>query len=223
MKKVFFFRTFWASGFFLLLFNLAVLDFGYSQSIAFNHRINLQNRSIILRNIMMYGDSLLISGEIGRDSLGLSGFFLVYVDSLGNLGPIKNYRDPILQDHALLDGRDPITLNSNNHIALCGHYLAQDDAFFMILNKQLDTIVYQDYTSNFRSMVIHGIVELNTGYYIIGRVQTINGDGDVFLQKIDSVGNKIWEKTYGVPSKDETGRAAIIEDDGLTHYGLRIL
>jgi len=216
MKKIVLFKTFWSIGFFLSIFNLCVHDHSYGQNISFNQRINFQNRSIILRNIMMYGDSLLISGEIGRDSLGLSGFFLVYADSLGNLGPIKNYRDPVLQDHALLDGRDPIMLNANNHFALCGHFLAQDDAFFMILNKQLDTIVYSDYASNFKSMVIHGIIELNHEYYVVGMVQTQNFDLDIFLQKIGSSGNKIWEKTYGIPTKDETGRAVIIEDDGLT-------
>jgi hypothetical protein len=165
---------------------------------------------------MMDGDSLLISGEIGTDSLGLAGFFLLYMDSLGNLGTIKNYRDPSLQDHSLLDGRDPIMINANNRIVLSGHYFEQDDAYFMILNKQLDTIVYNDYESNYKSMFIHGIVEIHHEYYIVGMVQTQNFDVDVFLQKIDSTGNKIWEKTYGIPSKDETGRAAIIEDDGLT-------
>jgi len=165
---------------------------------------------------MMDGDSLLITGEIGTDSLGLAGFFLLYLDSLSNLNTMKNYRDPSLQDHALLDGRDPVMINANNKIVLSGHYLDQDDAFFMTLNKQLDTVVYNDYESNYRSMVIHGITELHHEYYIVGLVQTPNFDVDVFLQKIDSSGNKIWEKTYGVSSKDETGRAAIIEDDGLT-------
>ena len=165
---------------------------------------------------MMYGDSLLISGEIGRDSLGLSGFFFLYADTLGHLGAIKNYRDPLLKDHALLDGRNPTTINSDNLIALSGHYLDEDDAYFMILNKELDSIVYKDYASNYKSMVIHGILEMHHAYYIVGLVQTQNFDLDVFLQKIDSSGNKIWEKTYGVPSKDESGRAAIIENDGLT-------
>lgn len=164
---------------------------------------------------MIDGDSLLLSGEIGTDSLGLAGFFLVYADSLGNLGSIKKYRDPSLQDDALLDGRNPIMNNTSNLIVLSGHYFEEDDAFFMILNKQLDTIVYNDYTSNYRSMVVQGIVELHQEYYIVGMVQTQNFDLDIFFQKIDSIGNKIWEKTYGVPTKDETGRAAIIEDDGI--------
>ncbi len=71
---------------------------------------------------MMNNDSLLVSGEIGTDSLGLAGFFLLNMDSLGNLGTIKNYRDPSLQDHALLDGRNPLTINANNKIVLSGHY-----------------------------------------------------------------------------------------------------
>lgn len=216
MKKMFVFRSHWTSVLILFLLNPCVHYFSYGQDIEFNYRIFIENRSTILRNIMLDGDSLLLSGEIGTDSLGLAGFFLVYADSLGNMGTIKKYRDPSLQDHALLDGRSPVMINANNQIVLSGHYFEQDDAFFMIMNKQLDTIAYGNYSSNFRSMVIHGIVEFNNEYYIIGRVQTINGDGDVFLQKIDSSGNKIWEKTYGISSKDETGRAAIIEDDGLT-------
>lgn len=206
----------WISILFLFLFNLPVQNFSFGQGIEFNHRLNIQNRSIILRNIMMNNDSLLVSGEIGTDSLGLAGFFLLNMDSLGNLGTIKNYRDPSLQDHALLDGRNPLTINANNKIVLSGHYLEQDNAFFMILNKQFDTILYNDYESNFKSMVIHGIAELHHEYYIVGMIQTQNFDVDVFLQKIDSSGNKIWEKTYGMPSKDETGRAVILEDDGLT-------
>lgn len=216
MEKLYVLRAYWKSALFLFLFNFCVQYFSFGQGIEFNNRINIQNRSIILRNIIMDGDSLLISGEIGRDSLGLSGFFLLYADSLGHLGIIKNYRDPSLQDHTLLDGRNPVLINANNQVVLAGHYLEQDDAFFMILNKQLDTIAYNDFASNYRSMVVHGILEINHEYYVVGMVQTQNFDLDVFLQKIDSTGKKIWEKTFGVPSKDETGRAAIIENNGLT-------
>lgn len=215
MKKLYVLRVFWTSAQ-LLLFILGAPYLGYSQTIEFNHRVFIDNRSTILRNIMIDGESLLITGEIGTDSLGLAGFFLFYVDSAGNIGAIKKYRDPSLLDDALLDGRNPIMINSNDLIVLSGHYFEQDDAFFMILNKQLDTIVYKVYPSNYRSMVIHGIVELNHEYFIIGRVQTINGDGDVFFQKIDSSGNKVWEKTFGIPSKDESGRAVVYENGGLT-------
>jgi hypothetical protein len=188
----------------------------FSQTISFNKEIRLDNRSIILRNIMLDGDSLLISGEIGTDSLGLAGFFLLYMDSLGNIGTIKNYRDPSLQDHTLLDGRNPLIKNHSQNIVLGGVFLQRDDLFVMELNSNLTIKFYKEYFANHVTMYIHDVEEILGNYYFLGYIQTQNGDHDIFLQKIDSSGNKIWEKTYGVPSKDETGRAAIIEDDGLT-------
>lgn len=165
---------------------------------------------------MIDGDSLLISGEIGRDSLGLSGFFLFRADTVGKIGRIEFFRDTSLMDHALLDGRNPIIKNHNGNLVLGGVFLQRDDLFAMELNSDFTLKMYKEYLSNYVTMYIHDVEEILNSYYFLGFIQTQNGDHDVFLQKIDSDGNKIWEKTYGVPSKDETGRAAIIEDDGLT-------
>lgn len=198
----------------LMLISLAAGISG--QHIEFNNQILLQNRSTIFRNIMIHGDSLLISGEIGTDSLGLAGFFLLHIDTLGNPGTIKFYRDPSLQDHALLDGRNPIFKNHYGRIVLGGVFLERDDLFVLELNTNLTTKIYKEYPSNYVTMYIHDAIEFLDNYYFLGYVQTQNGDHDVFLQKIDSSGNKIWEITYGIPSKDETGRAVIIEEDGLT-------
>ncbi|HZV71487.1 MAG TPA: T9SS type A sorting domain-containing protein [Saprospiraceae bacterium] len=52
--------------------------------------------------------------------------------------------------------------------------------------------------------------------YTIGFVQTINFDFDVFIFKTDLVGNKIWEKSYGVSAWDENAKSAIINDTTLT-------
>lgn len=165
---------------------------------------------------MMYGDSLLISGEIGRDSLGLSGFFVFRTDTFGNIGLIKFFRDSSLMDHALLDGRNPIMKNHSNNIVLGGVFLQRDDLFAMELGSDLSIKMYKEYFANYVTMYIHDVEEIFGCYYFLGYIQTQNGDHDVFLQKIDSSGNKLWEKTYGTPTKDETGRAVVIEDEGLT-------
>lgn len=90
----------------------------FSQSLNFTKEIRLDNRSTILRNVVLEGDSLIVTGEIGRDSLQLTGFFIFKMDTAGNIGNIKYYRDPDLTDHALLDGINPITINSNGTLAL---------------------------------------------------------------------------------------------------------
>ncbi len=187
-----------------------------AQSSGFNTRIYLEQRSTILRNIMAYGDSLLITGEIGRDSLGLSGYFVLRTDTLGKIGNIRFFRDPALEDHQLHDGREPVIINQTGNILLAGVFLARDDLFIMELTPSLDPLWYREYISDYLTMYVQNVTEYDGMYYITGVVQTQNYDLDVFIQKVDHEGNKIWEKTYGVPSRHETGRAAIIEDAGLT-------
>src|SRR5687767_11934372 len=83
-----------------------------AQSSGFNKRIYLDNKGTILRNINFLGDSLLITVEIGTDSNGLSGYFLLVTDTLGEIGRVNFFRDSSMEDHAFLDGRNPVIINS---------------------------------------------------------------------------------------------------------------
>ena len=55
--------------------------------------------------------------KLGETRWDYQDFFSLHADSFGNIGTFKNYRDPSLEDHALLDGRSPIMFNTNNFIA----------------------------------------------------------------------------------------------------------
>jgi hypothetical protein len=105
----------------------------------------------------MDGDSLLVSGEIGRDSLGLSGFFLFRMDTLGNIGLTKFFRDSSLMDHALLDGRCPLIKNHNDNVVLGGVFLQRDDLFAIELNSDLTIKFYKEYLANYVTMYIHDV------------------------------------------------------------------
>ncbi|MGB3078017.1 MAG: T9SS type A sorting domain-containing protein [Saprospiraceae bacterium] len=118
-------------------------------------------------------------------------------------------------DQALLSGRQPFYFNNKN-IILAGNFLYKSDHFILGLNENNDSIFYKVYPGSYLVRLTESLIRYNEALYLIGFVQTQNFDLDVFIQKIDTIGNKIWEKTYGIPSRDETGRAAIIEDDGLT-------
>lgn len=190
--------------------------FSSAQEIEFNKHLFLQNRSTILRNIMVDGDSLIVSGEIGTDSMGLSGIIIFKMDTLGNIGTLKYFRDTSLTDHILLSGRNPIMKDHNGKIILGGVFLDQDDLLVLKLNNDFSQVFYKKYPLNYPTLYIEGIGEYLDAYYLVGTVQTSNGDHDVFLQKVDSSGNKVWEKTYGIPSRDENGRAILLEDTMLT-------
>jgi hypothetical protein len=186
-----------------------------AQGPEFNKRILLDGHATILRNIVVDGDSLIISGEIGADSTGLQGVFLLKTDTLGNLGPVKFFRDPKQLDQMLFSGSDPI-INNSEHIIFAGDYLWKSDHYLIDYQKNTDTFIYKEYNSSFLVRFTESLLEFEGAFYVVGYIQTQNYDLNAFIQKIDSSGNMLWEKTYGVPSRDETGRAAIVENDGLT-------
>jgi hypothetical protein len=101
-------------------------------------------------------------------------------------------------------------------LIVVGVFLARDDLYFMELDGYLDSIIYREFVSNYVTMYAEDVNEFEDNYYVTGFIQSSHGDHDVFLQKIDKKGNKIWEKTYGVPSRDENGYAAVLENGGLT-------
>lgn len=187
----------------------------FSQSIEYNQQLLLQNQSAILRNITVNNDSLIISGEIGADASELQGVFILTCDTLGNLGQIKIFKDPKDVDHILLNGSNSI-LYDNEKLVFSGEILWKSDNYFITYNSKTGDTYYKEYSAPFLVRFTESLLELSGAFYVVGYIQTQDFDLDMFIQKIDSSGNKIWEKTYGMPSKDETGRAAIIEDDGLT-------
>lgn len=188
---------------------------GFSQSTAFNQRFSIQNRSTIFRNVNVEKDSLIITGEIGSDSSGIQGIFILWSDTLGNLGRVKIFEDPKQIDQMLLDGSRPI-INDTNRLILSGEFLWKSDNYLIQYNKKTGDHFYKEYSAPFIVRFTESLIEFDGAYYATGYVQTQNFDLDAFVQKVDSSGNKIWEKTYGVPSRDETGRAALIENGRLT-------
>jgi hypothetical protein len=184
---------------------------GFSQSIDFNQKIYIQNRSTILRNINVEKDSLIITGEIGLDSSGLPGIFILWADTLGNLGRVKIFKDPKQTDQMHLVGFCPI-INDLEKIVLSGEYAWKSDNYLIKYIKKTGEYSYHEYSAPYLVRFTESLIDFDGAFYIVGYVQSQNFDLDAFVQKIDSSGNKIWEKTYGVPSRDETGRAAIIKN-----------
>ncbi|MEO0146980.1 MAG: hypothetical protein ABIM19_09125, partial [candidate division WOR-3 bacterium] len=62
---------------------------------------------------------------------------------------------------------------------------------------------------------LHSICQTQDGGYILsGRSNSFSsGDDDVFILKIDKVGNLIWARTYGGPDAD-IGNIGILTEDG---------
>ena len=188
----------------------------YAQGSEFNNEIRLEDRSTTIRDISIYKDSLWISGGTGIDSTGFAGIFILKMDTLGNIDKVRYFHEPGPEDDLLQEGREPMLINRAGNILLTGEFFRFRDIYLIEVNRSFDTFLYRHYPYDYLTMFSENIIESDDSYYITGIVQTQNYDLDAFIQKVDKVGNKIWLKTYGVPSRDETGRSTVLENDGLT-------
>lgn len=209
MKQLHIFMRYWIGILFFFLFNLFIPYLIFGQSIEFNHQVFVEQRSTILRNIKIDGDSLIISGELGSNSSGIQGVFVLCSDTTGNLGRVEIFEDPQQIDHLLLNGSNSIIYN-NEEFVFAGDILCKSDNYLINYNRTTGEYFYKLFSAPFIVRFTETLLAFGGTNYIVGYVQTQNFDLDVFLQKIDSSGNKIWEKTYGLPSKDETGRQLLL-------------
>jgi len=69
---------------------------------------------------------------------------------------------------------------------------------------------------------------LDRNYYIVGTAASIDGDitynpypgfANIWIIKIDSLGNKLWDKVYGGSNSDEANNAIVTHDGGLAILG----
>lgn len=88
-----------------------------------------------------------------------------------------------------------------------------NDIFLVKLNAKGDK-EWQRYYGSEKKEEGFGIVEDRDGYVVVGYTEnTRNFDSDVYLFKIDKLGNLFWKKTYG-GSDDDEGYAIAKVDDG---------
>jgi hypothetical protein len=182
----------------------------------YTNQFRFANETTIINNIHLFRDSLLLTGEVGVDSSGVSGILVATMDTNGIFGNIAVFRDPSGADNLLLSGNSPVLINEHSHIILAGTLLSKDDLFILSIDPNLNLIFYTEYQSQFRSMYIDGFIEMFDSYYAVGTVQTQSNDLNIFVQKIAADGNSIWMKTYGNPDRDESGFSVILDFDGLT-------
>jgi hypothetical protein len=104
------------------------------------------------------------------------------------------------------------------------HWLAKESQSLFLLGKADIYLVKTDSKGNkiwektfggFRNDSAKCVIETKDGGYIIVGVTTSLGkDGtDIYLIKTDSLGNRIWEKTFGGKGNDD-GRSVIETNDG---------
>jgi Secretion system C-terminal sorting domain len=169
-------------------------NFGYPTAVRFNAMVS-------------DGEELILCGYM-IDSIFpyLTGVFISRIDTLGEVLDMKVYYDSLGNNY--VPGETPgdmLKLNDNSGYLFVGNMLEGSGGFLMKFDldgNQLWTIELEENTA------LQGyyklLQETENGFLIAGRKQmAVDFQGDIFLMKTDKQGNKLWEKTYGLPMKND--------------------
>jgi hypothetical protein len=165
-----------------------------------------------------------VSGMTLSYGSGNADAYVVKIDPSGNVIWSKTYGD--VDD----DFAEWIEPTKDNGYAICGYtfsQLIQDSKIFILKTDSLGTIEWQKQiklTTVARAYCIRQTSD--DGFIISGEEDSTGLDGNMLLVKIDSLGNLLWSKSFGIPANADVGQYIEETHDhgfavcGMSRYGL---
>ena len=177
---------------------------------------NFQNQS--LKYIEATKDRGYIACGSTNDLSGTNDYYVIKLDSMGNQqwagnfgGSINDYSDMIHQTK----GGDYIVTGVTNSDGAGGYDVE------IIQLDSVGNVVWDGLYGDSLNNGCQGLLALKHGGYMsYGETQTVNSPVfDFFIQKIDSVGNSMFRKTFGGTSPDAIFSMVEAKDGGIVFTG----
>jgi hypothetical protein len=180
----------------LLLFFLLSPFFSYSQP-GFMQRYDFADGTDF-HNAILVEDTLVIAGTVRDLELNQWGALLVKMDTLGNVLDYRMHFDTITGgSHAFASGYGLIHTSDGGY-AMTSVLFFTEYITLMKMNGAGDLEFVKKFEdSNVLAVHPRKLLEVDSGFWIVGTKQRINGLGDVFIMKTDTNGVLGWEKMYG--------------------------
>jgi len=160
----------------------------------------------------------ILAGEIGTYGAGAGDFYLAKTDSIGNITWTKAYGRPgseaAVSVKQTTDGGYIIAGTSENTLGPLG-----PDMCLIKTNSVGDTLWAKLYGGSMIDECYEVIQTTDGGYIMVGKSFSFStsGDYDVYVVKVNSLGNVQWSKTYGDSgngSKNDIGYSIQQTSDG---------
>ena len=167
---------------------------GFIKAYDFGHEFG-----VFFTNMVMSNDTVVISGlVINNSELPQQGVLFARMDTLGNVIDYKFHYDSSGGHYAFggfHNGFIKVKDNSG-YILIAG--LLGGGALVIKLNNEGDIVWIKEYfDDNTLTTIPKEVVEVDDGFIIGGRGQSLGYEVQLHLMKIDRDGNKMWERTYG--------------------------
>ena len=192
---------------------------------------NLGNRTYIEDRPLMYFSSVLchdsiyeiIGGTRDKSGANFTRLLSVEINSQGQITSCESFFDSTAASYGAF--YNSAIGNDKNELYYTG-YAVDTEARLLLFKKELliDSVtIYQYSTPNSYAFQGYKMIQVGSDYFVSGvhTDLTINS-ANIILVKIDSVGNRIWQKYYGLSNRIEYAKSLILLDNGhLMLGGLR--
>ncbi len=190
----------------------------FGQTSGYVKKYNLDNINTVFHAIRNFNNDLIIVGQHGIDSSGLASIFILQIDTLGVIKSLNYYHDPTYTDDLLLSfySYEAVANTTDKGVIFAGSMRSRNNTFLIKLDSTLGLEFFYEYPSNYNARYVNHILEFQGYYYVTGIIQTLNLDSDIFIEKIDSCGKLIWEKTFGTSSLWDNAQYSLVDSTGIT-------
>lgn len=159
--------------------------------------------SMVIKN-----DTLVLSGlAFSEDAPSKQGFLFAKVDTNGQLLNYQITYDDLGDDFARQQ-RVPTglaKLSDNSGYIATGAIFLRDTDYLMKLDNNGNLVFLKEYKDSLTlTDIFTEVIELEDGFLIFGYSSLLDFNIDVFVMKVDKMGNPIWKKWYGKVNRRET-------------------
>lgn len=186
----------------LVFFYVIISSQNIGAQVGFNHSHDFSQTGLGWGSIELSNDTISIYGGIRENDQPAFGMLFSQFDTSGNLLQYTVYNDPIGDNVVGVYPNSFIKLANNKGYAGIGGIFERVFGFLILYDIGGSVRKVVEYPDNILQDNYIEIIEISDGFFILGNKQKNNFHQDIFLMKTDKEGNKLWEKSYGHPTRE---------------------
>ncbi len=184
---------------------------GYGKLIADEHGIM---RNLNIDDIVYHNDHLYVRGNKWIDSIGIWGLFVAQLDTNGTILWQNTIYDTTLQTSYTVNTPTRFNIADDGEIMLPNKYFHLGRIAFTVLDSSGVESFTKSYSHVGRTIYPMEVMKYDNYYYLFGRVQRLDYEGDCYVLKVDSLGSLVWLKYFGLTDFEEGFGGVVMHPNG---------
>jgi hypothetical protein len=170
-------------------------------------------------HLILSNDTLTVMGTYNDDSLQVAGVIVAQFDTTGRYLRSTLVVDSTRSSHLITGYNDAFIRTRDNGFAIPAVAFNRNNPMLIRLDVHLEVIGIYEFEHTDLQMSSAHIIELGSGYLLLGDIQRSNYNNMIFALRIDGQGNELWRKFYGDVRYDSYFGAAVRLDDNKIAIG----